>query len=623
MSVSGGVSVRQGACVRQQRARQLSLCFILSWLLLSFSDLLAEDVTFTASVDRVRTTKSQPIQLTLTIASAQNMAHVPAPDVELADFEVYGPAVSTQVEFVNGAANFTRSLTYSLYPLRTGKFTIQSARLDLDGRQYETKALAVEVVKRDKKSDAGAVGNGTETIEDYLSLRATAGRQRAFVGQQVTLAYDLLYRVQVQDVSFKSIPSFSGFWFKTLFVARQLDPKREMVGDIAFNATPLRTVALFPTTAGRHRVEAFEIACSVQQRGRRGRRSLLDAFSLFDDPAFGRSQTLILRSEEVDVEVLPLPENGQPAAFYGAVGDYTISVSARPRSVPVGDPVTVVLEIAGTGNIGAVTMPLLPELDGFEAYEPKRSLVEELTGNQYGGKAAFEYILIPQHGGQLEIPSVSFAYFDPETGEYETRLSERISVDSYGDSPQEEQVSYGLTRAEIAAVGEDIRHIKPDAEGFAQATVFHQSSFYWALHIMAPLGYGAFYFLHRHRRRLVGDVAYARRRRAKQVARRRLTEAERELEDANSGVVCARIQEAILGFVADQSNRPVAGLTTESCLELAGSWGAADVAVAELSEVLRLCEFRRYAPGASDVSELRQLHGRAGQLIADLGELRE
>ena len=597
---------------------------VIGFLLLSHSDPGAAQITFEASVDRARVTKDQPIQLALTIRSSENLPHVPAPQIALAGFEAYGPTVSTQVEFVNGATNFTRTLTYSLYPLRTGTFTIGPASLELDGRRYETKAIAVEVLKQgtqQQNAKGGGGAEGSETIEDYLFLRATAGRQRAYLGQQVSLEYDLLYRTQVHDVTFKSVPSFTGFWFKTLFIAKQLDPKREMIGDVAFNSTPLRKVALFPTTAGRQKVEAFEITCSVPQQSRsRGRRRLADAFSFLD--GFGRSQSLILRSQEIDLEVLPLPEAGRPEPFSGAVGDYDISISARPRSVAVGDPVTVVLEISGTGNIGAVTMPPLPELDGFEVYEPKRSLVEEAVAGQYGGKVAFEYILIPQHSGDLEIPSASFNYFDPIEGQFHTVQSDRIRVESHGDSPDEQHVAYGLTRAEIEAVGEDIRHIKPDATALDRSAQFSKSRIYWAMHIIAPLGYGALYLFHRQRRRLVGDVAYARRRRARRTALSRLGEADRGLADGHGSAVCASVHEAIVGFVADQSNRSAAGLSADECVRLVSSWGAAAPAAHELNELLRLCELQRYAPGAARGAELRQLHDRAGQLISDLGALR-
>ena len=56
-----------------------------------------------------------------------------------------------------------------------------------------------------------------------------------------------------------------------------------------------------------------------------------------------------------------------------------------------------------------------------------------------------------------------FAYFDPHQVRYEVLKSAPITIHSEG-SAEEEGLSYGLSRRDIEAVGEDIRYIKPDAE---------------------------------------------------------------------------------------------------------------------------------------------------------------
>ncbi len=590
------------------------------FLLVGSASELRAEVSFDASVDRTRASTRQPIQLKLTITSDEILPHVPAPVIELSGFDVHGPSVGTDIGFGSGATSFSRELTYTLYPRRAGKFRIGPARMEFQGEMYETRAIDVEIVKAQPGARhpgrAGSGEGGSETIEDYLFLRVAADRSNAYLGQQVTVTYDLLYRTQVQNVAFETVPSFSGFWFKDLFVASRLDPRRELIDGIAFSATPLKHVALFPTTAGRLEVEQFAISCSIPKRGRR-RGGLFDAFSLFD-----RSQTLIVRSDPIAIEVSPLPEAGRPADFGGSVGSYTIDVSAQPSEVSIGDPVTLRLQIEGSGNIQAVTTSPLAAIDGFQVYEPKRVVTEQVQGQRYGGSVTFEYVLIPERGGRLEIPAAQFSYFDPEDHRYRTARSELVSIHSQGEVETQPTVTYGLTRKEIEEVGRDIRHIKPHVGELSLGNRFlHESPGFWVIQAIAPLAYAGLLVYHRHRRRLEGDRAYARRRGARQRAEHRLIRARELLAEGDSSNFYGQIHQALRSFVADHENLAEAGLSKDSCAETVASWGADDATIRQLSEVLLACEFGRYAPGAADASELGRIHARAEEVISNLREL--
>ena len=92
----------------------------------------AAEVQFDASVDRTRLGQSEPILLTLRIASDENLQHVPAPTIALDDFHVEGPSVSSRIEMVNFSTTFTRELTYRLFAKRQGRIRIGSARIGLN-----------------------------------------------------------------------------------------------------------------------------------------------------------------------------------------------------------------------------------------------------------------------------------------------------------------------------------------------------------------------------------------------------------------------------------------------------------------------------------------------------------
>ena len=348
------------------------------WVLAA-SSVAAAAIQFEASVDRTRASQGEPIRLTIRITSDKQLSQV-TPEFDLKGFDVEGPATSTRMEMSNfSSISYTRELTYALYAKQAGTFTIGPFQLEMDGERYHTKPITVEIVQGASSSQAGQE-------ESPIFVLARADHERAYVGQQVTVSYDLFYRVQLQNVSFNKLPTFVGFWTEDLFVAQQLDSHQEVRGGVSYNVAPLRRVALFPTGAGTHAVGTLAVSCDIpKQRSRRG--SALDDF-FAGDPFFGRSRSVRLQSEELQIEVLPLPEQGRPEEFTGAVGRFQLSVEAQPTQVAVGDPVTLRVLVEGEGNMAAVQPLQVDAPAGVKLYDPKVEEEERITNGVYGGRSS-------------------------------------------------------------------------------------------------------------------------------------------------------------------------------------------------------------------------------------------
>jgi hypothetical protein len=581
-------------------------------------------IDFQAWVDRARTSQSQPLQLTLSIRSDESLSHVPAPELDLGNFDVQGPAVSTSTNV--SIANFKQSvshireLTYTLYPKRTGRIVIGPARIRLGGQEYATKALVVEVVKATSRSRPGAAAApgdaASETLEDQVFVRAKAAQTRAYVGQPLAIEYALCYRVRLDNVGFKEIPSFEGFWVKELFTAQTLQNTREVIDGIAFNVAPLRRVALFPTRAGRQVIEPMVISCDLPTRGRRG--SALNGF--FDDSFFGRSaRTLLVRSDSVEIEVLPLPEKARPDYFTGAVGDFRMRVAADPTELPVGEPVSLQVVVEGWGNMDAVAAPEITVPEGVKLYDPEVQSEERVEGDRIGGRRVYDYIIIPEVPGSLEIEPVRFAYFDPVSETYRSLASQPIRILTRGTAQQDAALGgYGLRRRDIEAVGADIRYIKPDVGALGQSAQLHSSLGFWGLQAVLPLVFVGLVLRQRHQQRLQGDVAYARRRRARGEAGRRLKSAREAMANGDSAGFHAEIQRALLDFIGDRLNVSAAGLSHEACRQLLASHGVAGSRSQALHDLLVGSDFARFASGGTDSSQMAETYRRTQGLIAQL-----
>ena len=574
------------------------------WVLAA-SGVSAAAIQFEASVDRTRASQSEPIRLTFRITSDKQLSQV-TPAFELKNFHIEGPATNTRMEMRNANITFSRELTYVLYAKQTGTFTIGPFQLEMDGERYETKPITVEIVQSASRSQAGQA-------DDPLFVLARADHEQAYVGQQVTVSYDLFYRVQLRNVSFNKLPTFVGFWTEDLFVAQQLASHQEMRGGVSYNVAPLRRVALFPTGAGTHAVGTLAVSCDIPQQRRGG--ALDDFFA--GDPFFGRSRSVLRQSEELQIEVLPLPEQGRPAEFTGAVGRFQLSVEAQPTRVAVGDPVTLRVLVEGEGNMAAVQPLQVDAAAGVKLYDPKVEEEERVTNGVYGGRRLFEYILIPEQGGTLNIPPLRFAYFDPYQARYEVLESAPITIYSEG-SAEEEGVSYGLSRRDIEAVGEDIRYIKPDAEALGAASMLYNSYWFWTLQGALPFAFLALLVWQRHQRRLQGDVAYARQRRAKGEAGRRLARADALIEDGTEAEFYGEVRAAVLEFVADRLNLAAAGLTIEVCAEALTVRQVEAETIAALRDLLTRCDFARFAPVGGPPTDREAARRLVGEVIAGL-----
>ncbi len=115
--------------------------------------------------------------------------------------------------------------------------------------------------------------------------------------------------------------------------------------------------------------------------------------------------------------VVDLPSEGRPASFTNGVGRFEVSFEAEPRTVRVGDSLSVRFSITGTaGSLDAFDFPDFPVLNGSFRLFAKRDRAEELDDGRIVKSRHFE--LSPLSSAVDRIPPLEFAYFDPEKGEY-------------------------------------------------------------------------------------------------------------------------------------------------------------------------------------------------------------
>jgi hypothetical protein len=176
---------------------------------------------------------------------------------------------------------------------------------------------------------------------------------------------------------------------------------------------------------------SFETPLTVRVRTRPARESMLD--DLLGDPflqnVFGTTvqKNITAASPDFAVNVLPLPAQGRPADFGGAVGSFKISTDLSSAKSTAGDPLTLRMHVSGTGNFDRVESSMLGGDAQWKTYEPKATFNStDPTG--FRGDKTFEQPIIAKQSGTQTIPPLSFTYFDPATRHYETAHSAPLNL---------------------------------------------------------------------------------------------------------------------------------------------------------------------------------------------------
>ena len=113
------------------------------------------------------------------------------------------------------------------------------------------------------------------------------------------------------------------------------------------------------------------------------------------------------------LEVRPLPDEGRPEGFSGAVGRFKIKMEATPVEVMPQDIVELRLTLAGTGFLGDA-VPALPALDPglFKTYPAT------VKRDVDGARLVISQSVIPLSTNAVEIGPARLPFFDASTGVY-------------------------------------------------------------------------------------------------------------------------------------------------------------------------------------------------------------
>ncbi len=583
--------------------------FILSvivWIAIFTMMVEAKDIHFEASVDRTQVTLDDQITFTVTVSG--DVKSVPKPTLpSLNDFVIYSSGTSQNWSFVNGKVFSSVAFNYILVPKSEGKFTIPPLEINLDGTTYKTQPITITVSQGAAEPEAQAPPDTTKPTTKSekttdLFVNTTVDKTKCYVNEQITLTFKFFQGVRLFSNPEYSPPTLTGFWVEDLPPQKQY---YQTINGRQYFVTEVKT-ALFPTAAGKQTIGEASLKCKVEDL-----RSVFDRdpFSILDKDwmdMFKQGKPQILRSKPMNIEVLPLPDQGKPDDFKGSVGDFRIASIVDKKKVEAGQPITLKINIAGTGNIKSVSEPVLPELEDFRVYSSGSS--ENISKENYilQGTKIYEQVLIPTKAGNYTIPPLSFSYFDLKTKEYKTLKTNPVVITSLPAAETSPFAATPISKSEIGIVPKDIRHIKsvPDVLEKHGGSLY-KNPLFLLLQIFPLAALVIALRYKKHHEKLNSDVAYARLRKSHKLAKRRLDQAKKLLSVDKKNEFYSEVARTITLYIGDKLNQPGFGLTKDQIISELSLKGVERERINEIIGYLEQCDFARFAPSSSGTDEMK------------------
>ncbi len=567
-------------------------CAVVALWLFSFS---AHAVTLSATLDRSTIRVGEQAVLTLRFEGGQPTGALRVPNAPNLLFQAGRSSQSTTI--INGKMSQALLIPIIITASQPGDYTIPAFQVPVAGGMLPTQPLALKVYAADAKLP------DTENYRQFTFVKLRASKTNVFVGEPFTVEV----RLYVTGGREFQMPAFSGDGFT--LAAQPHQQTQEQIGNTVYNVMLFRYVAT-PVKAGK--LPLGPAQCSFNLLLRVGGN---EAFDFFNRGT--RLQAVTILSEPLDIAVQPLPAEGRPADFNGAVGTFQMSATLAPLEVAVGDPITLRVQVSGRGGLDGVRMPALELGEAFKSY-PASAVTEMPDPLNLAGVRKFEQVVQPQSTEVKELPAFTFSYFDPEARGYRSIRQPatplRVRAAAAAQAP-----TVVMTSTNTAApVATELVHIKPQLGALATGPGGLRQPGIW---LMSGLPFALWLVLLGRRmqaEKLANNPRLRRRREVEKLVAKGLGELRQQAAAAQPEAFFANLFRLLQEQLGERLDLPASAITEDVIDERLRPMGAGEATCKSLHALFQVCNAARYAP----VRETAELTKLAAQFEATVVELR-
>ncbi len=461
---------------------------------------------------------------------------------------------------------------FELIPRSTGLLTVPEFPISVNGNKFTVASFQVNVLAQSEKRK-----------DIFIDVRVD--KTEAYLGEKILVTFKWYFIKNIGSYHI-NVPWIDGM--KNFLVTDpELDKNRAyqrliINGDQQIASLKFRDFfkgqeymvisfqkILTPMAAGTYTLDSVFLKCDVVTGYKGAReRNLINNFL-----GFGRNavtESFATRSNKIILKVEDVPDRDKPAAYNGAVGKFRFNVNVNPVSLKVGEPITLTMKVAGSGNIEQLELPHIPDIESFKSYEPESKVNVSREGGEIRGDKIFEKVLIPRAAGDYQIPEVTFAFFNPGTGKYQIEKRGPFKIHVVKAEKEDEIQVIAITPAgsentqkrELKLLKKDIHYIMTDIGGITRSEkpVYKNIAVWISVFLMPVLMLAGMFVFGKRRKRLNTDIAFARNRTALKNSKGFFKQAELASEKGDSRDFYDFLIKGVNTYLAEKLNRQMGSI---------------------------------------------------------------
>jgi hypothetical protein len=557
------------------RAIIISLILLVSLFSHTPTQAQSQETTVKAEVDREIVPVNEQLALTITITGnsiGYSFAEPTLPD--MTDFRQVGFNESSFTTVVNGVVTSQRIFVYYIEPVREGRLVIGPIEVDFDQQVFQTEPIEIEAISPGLSIPVPFSGQDDMLPPPFI-IEAEVDKLTPYIGEQVIYTFRLYRSSFFPAQPDYNAPSFTDFWSQTVLSQPHY---MLMISNTNYSVIEVRT-AIFPATLGQVVIEPAKLTI----------------------PGGSQAENT-LETDPISLQILSLPD-GAPENFKGAVGQYEIRAQVDQAEGRVNEPLTLIVEIEGWGNIEVLNEPALPELPDWRVLNVRPSTYPDIREEGVYGIRRFERLIFPTKPGEYIFPSIEFSYYNPDAEEYVTVSTDQIPITI---EPATDEIVHALSSDDTS---QNIFSLKPVPVSFRQQNItIVNNPLFWGCWIFpAFLVGGAWIFRKRRQQTSSQDT---RNRQVYQTACKTLQEATPNVDSYTL------VRKTLLNYLSARVEQSTTGITMSELSGLLERAGLDLALINRVQTILNQIDISRFAPGG--VSEAKSIVTDAQELINDI-----
>ncbi|MAQ64588.1 hypothetical protein CL647_00155 [bacterium] len=553
----------------------------------------ATDITVKASVNRTQLSINDVLEYKLTISGAKGQPNIN--ESFLKDFSIINRSSQQSYQLINNDFFSSQIKTFQLQPNIKGTIIIPSAKIAISGKSFETEPITITVSEGTSSQPSlqktTSVAN-TKTNSKLpsgsskdLFILAVLDKETAYVGEEIIYSIRLYRRFSAINQLLYQEPEF-GMLSETL--ERDQNTYTQSYNGIRYYVQEVDRRSLFSYESGTITIPPATAEVQINFY-------------------YGNQ---VIKSNDVSINILPLPATNKPKNFSGLVGNYELDVDVNTQALIENKPIAIRLSVGGSGNLKQLSdLSFDTDPNLFKVYQSSTNdlitYIDSVKGVRH-----FEYIMVPKTDGELSLPNFSFSFFNPKTKRYKTISSPDQTVSIIDSGEVTERLAATDSTNSLTELRQDLRYIKESIVLSEQAKPFFKQLFSIFLIIIN------FFLFSNVLMSFISKTSYYQsisQSLTLKPSKRALNKIEQIKLDSNWNI--NDVQNSIFNYISSIINRPAQGLPIAEIKDELTQKKIDSAAITDLESLLDQCSFLAYSPDSSTPSSKLDICDKAIDII--------